>query len=70
MHADFRKVVKSECKLLVLLRVYRSNGISNNKALTMNLFIEGAAFQMGIRVLFSMSLSLWICGTVDDDSHG
>ena len=61
----FRKVVTPECKLLVSLRVYRSNVMSNNEALTINLFIEGTALQMGIRVVFSMLLLLWICGTVD-----
>ena len=61
----FRKVVLPECKLLVSLRVYRSNVMSNNEALTINLFIEGTALQMGIRVVFSMLLLLWICGTVD-----
>ena len=54
MHADlFEK----------LFRVYRSNGMSNNRAFTIYLFIVGAAFQVGIRVVFSMSL--WICGAVE-----
>ena len=54
-----------ECKLLVSLRVYRSNVMSNSEALAINLFIEGTALQMGISVVFSMLLLLWICGTVD-----
>ena len=55
-----------ECKLWVSLRGYRRNKVSNNKALTINLLIEGAALQMGIRVVFSMFLLLlWICGTVE-----
>ena len=44
----FRKVVMPECKLLVSLRVYRSNVMSNSEALAINLFIEGTALQMGI----------------------
>ena len=36
----------------------------------MILFMEGAAFQMGIRVVFPMSLSLWICGTVEQWNPG
>ena len=38
--------------------------------ITMILFIEGATFQMGIRVVFSMSSLLWICGTVEQWKRG
>ena len=75
MHADFSKSCDVRMKSFGVLRVYRSYGMSNNKALTMILFIEGATFQMGIRAVFPMSLLLWICGTVESGpksygSHG
>ena len=66
----FRKLVMSVWNLLVFLRVYKSYGMSNNKSLTMILFIEGAAFRMEIRVVFPISLLLWICGTLEQWNLG
>ena len=52
----FSKTCDVRMKSFGVLRVYRSYGMSNNKAITMILFMEGAGFQMWIRVVFLMSM--------------